>query len=64
MKFSGYIGYDTRNNLEHFENDAFNPFGTGFIFLFFGSVFVSNITEYIPGASTKKSCQPGKNVES
>ena len=43
MKFSGYVDYDTRNNLEHFGGDAFNPLDTGFIFLFSGSLFISNI---------------------
>ena len=36
MKFSGYVGYDTRNNLEHFGGDRFNPLGTDFFFYFLG----------------------------
>ena len=35
MKFSGYVGYDTRNNLDHFGGDRSNPFDTGFLFLVF-----------------------------
>ena len=35
MKFSGYVGYDTRNNLEHFGDDRFNPLDTGFLFFYF-----------------------------
>ena len=35
MKFSGYVGYDTRNNLEHFGDDRLNPLGIGFIFFIF-----------------------------
>ena len=46
MKFSEYVGYDTRNNLEHFWDDRLNPLDTGFLFLFSGSLFVGNITEY------------------
>ena len=46
MNFSGYVGYGTRNNLEHFGDDRFNPLGIGFLFLFSRSVFVDNITEY------------------
>ena len=34
MKLSGYVGHDTRNNLERFGDVAFNPLNTGFIFLF------------------------------
>ena len=49
MKFSGYVSYDTRNNLEHFWDDRFNPLGIGFPFLFSGSVFVGNIIEYRMG---------------
>ena len=33
MKFSGYVDYDTRNNLEHFGDGAFKPLDTGFSFL-------------------------------
>ena len=36
MKFSGYVGYDTRNNLEHFGDDRFNPLSLGFLFYFLG----------------------------
>ena len=43
MKFSWYVGYDTRNNLEHFGDDRFNHSDTWFFFLFSGSVFVGNI---------------------
>ena len=46
MKFSGYVGYDTRTNLEHFGDDRFYLLDTEFLFLFSGSVFVGNITEY------------------
>ena len=27
IKFSGYVGYDTRNNLKHFGDDRLNPLG-------------------------------------
>ena len=46
MKFSGYVGYDTRENLEHFGGDRLNPLDTGFLFLFSGPLFVGNMTEY------------------
>ena len=46
MKFSGYIGYDTRDNLEHFVDDRLNPLDKGFLFLFPWSVYVGNIMEY------------------
>ena len=46
MKFSGYIGYKTRDNLEHFGDNRFNPLDTGFLFLVSGSLSVGNITEY------------------
>ena len=36
MNFSGYVGYDTRNNLEYFGDDRFNPLGIGFLFYFLG----------------------------
>ena len=46
MKFSGYVDYGTRNNLEDLGYDAFNLLHTGFIFIFFWVlVFFSNITE-------------------
>ena len=46
VKFSGYVDYDTRNNLEYLGDDAFNPLDTGFIFKkISGSLFLSNITE-------------------
>ena len=45
FKSKGYIGHDTKNNLEHFGDVSFNPMDTGFIFLFSGSVFVSHIME-------------------
>ena len=45
MKFSIYLRYLARNNLEHFDAAAFNPLGPGLIFLFYGSVFASNIME-------------------
>ena len=45
MKFPEQVGYVTRNNLEHFGDDRFNPLETGFLFIFSGSVFVDNITE-------------------
>ena len=35
MNFSGYVGCGTRNNLEHFGDDAYNPWDTWFLFLFF-----------------------------
>ena len=41
MKFSGYFGYDTRNNLEHFGDDRFNPLDTGFFFLSPGSCLLA-----------------------
>ena len=37
------VNYDMRNNLEHFGDYAFNFLNTGSIFLFSGSVFVTNI---------------------
>ena len=46
MKFSGVVGEDARNNLKYFWDDRFNPLDTGFLFIFSGSVFVGNITEY------------------
>ena len=45
IKFPRSVHYDMRNNLEHFGDDAFNPLNTGFIFLFSGSVFATNIME-------------------
>ena len=36
MKFAGYVGYDTRNNLKHFGDILFNPLGIGFLFYFLG----------------------------
>ena len=42
----GYDDYSTGNNLKLFDDDAFNALDTGFIFLFSGSMFLSNITEY------------------
>ena len=45
MQFPGKVDYETRNNREPFDDDAFDHYDTGFIFLFSGSVFVSNITE-------------------
>ena len=44
-EISGQVGYETRNNLEHFEGVAFNPLDPGSIFLFSGSVFDSDIME-------------------
>ena len=38
------VGYETRNNLEHFE-DSFYPVDPGSIFLFSGSVLDSHIME-------------------
>ena len=35
MKFSGYVGHDNRNNLEHLDGVTFNSFSTGFPFLCF-----------------------------
>ena len=32
MKFSEYVGCDTRNNLEHFRDDQFNPLDTELIY--------------------------------
>ena len=32
MKFSEFVGYDTRNKLEHCGGDRFNPLDTGFLF--------------------------------
>ena len=45
MKLSGKVGYDTRNKLEHFGDDSFNPLDTGFIFLFSEYMSAPNITE-------------------
>ena len=36
MKCLGYVGYDTRNNLEHFGGDRFNPLGIGILIYFLG----------------------------
>ena len=35
IKFSGYVGYDTSNNLEHLGDGRFSPFDTGFLFSIF-----------------------------
>ena len=43
MKYSGYVGYDTRNNLEQFGDDRYNLLDIGFLFLFSGSLFVGNV---------------------
>ena len=45
MKFSEKDGHDTGSNLEHFRDVTVNPFNPGSIYLFPGSVFVSNIME-------------------
>ena len=34
MKVSEEFGCDTRNSLEHFGDDPFNPLGTGLVFLY------------------------------
>ena len=36
MKLSAYAGHDTRNNLQHFWGDRFNPLDTGFLFYSLG----------------------------
>ena len=46
MKFSGKNPHYMRNNLGQFGDDVYSPLNTGFIPLFSGSVFVSNIMEY------------------
>ena len=51
MKCAGYIGYHTRNNLENFDDVAFNPLETGFCFLFSGSVFLFAILLNVNGFS-------------
>ena len=43
ITFSGQIGHETRNNIEHFLYVAANPLDPGWIFQFSGSVFSSNI---------------------
>ena len=45
MKFLRKFGHETRKDLEHFGDVAVNSFDPGSIFLFSGSVFVSNIME-------------------
>ena len=45
MKNSGQFGYDIGNNLEHFEDIAYNPLDPGSIYVFVGPVLASNITE-------------------
>ena len=45
VKFLAKDGYETKNNLEYFRNVAVNSLNPGSIFLFPGSVFVSNIIE-------------------
>ena len=45
MKISGLVGYGTRNNLEHYDDAAFNSQDPGAIFLFSGSICDSNIME-------------------
>ena len=35
MKYSGWVAYDTENNLQHFGDDVFNSLDTGFIFFYF-----------------------------
>ena len=41
-----YVAYGIRKNLDHLGDDRFNPLDTGLFFLFVGSVFVGNITDY------------------
>ena len=45
MKFSAKGGHETRNNLRHNRDVTVNPLNSESIFLFPGSVFVSNIME-------------------
>ena len=45
MKFSAKHGHETRNNLKHFRDVVVNTLNSGLIFLFPGTVFVSNIME-------------------
>ena len=35
IKFLGWMGHGTRNNLEHFQHVPFNPLNTGIFFLLF-----------------------------
>ena len=44
IKFSGLVGYHTRNNKEHFGGVMFNPLDAGFACLSSGSVLVDIIT--------------------
>ena len=45
MKFLEKDGHDTGSNLEHSQDAAINPLNPGSIYLFPGSVFISNIME-------------------
>ena len=45
MKFLGKVGHETRNNLKHLWDLASNTLSPGSIFLFSGSLFVSNEME-------------------
>ena len=45
MKFSAKFAHGTRNKLEHFENVVGNPLNPISIFIFPGSVFVSNVMQ-------------------
>ena len=45
MRFSAKVGNETRNNLEYFQDVVVNPLNPGLIFLFPGSVSVSNVME-------------------
>ena len=55
-KFLGNVGYDTKTNLRHLGDVAFNPFDPWFIFAFSGSVIandffrMSNTTQEITSA--------------
>ena len=44
MKFTGYVAYDIRSNLEHFDDVAYNPLKTAFLKIC-GSLSVSNMME-------------------
>ena len=43
MSYSGLLAYDKRDNLDYFEDVAFNPLNIGFDFLSSLYVFVSII---------------------
>ena len=45
MKYSGYLGHETKNIMNYFLDVVFNPFDTGFHLLSPGSILASFIRE-------------------